>query len=636
MSYYFQDPYILTLITLTVAILIGVILWYSRMVKASNKVNEKIKFIVDGDSGQSESENDDISIEGRIYEFNNWINEQKSLPKPIVESWDRYYSEFTRGENSHIPDIYEFFTEEQLVQKYGFRKFVESIPAILVSAGILGTFFGITNGLSDISATGDSNEIQNGIDTLLDGMQFAFYSSIAGIILSLVFQTIDKFILYNLLSNSLQKTRYSLDYAFPIKSENNLLEEIVQIQQNQMNDLKTFLADEMVSKLTSGISEVMANSLNPHLEKSNEIMEKVANNTMEAQNDKLNEMVKYFVDSLNDITGDHMANLGDALSKTIEWQERVHIEMSQLVEELKEVAVNQAEMAKNTSELSEKMNDYTSTLSTYQERMVESTRELVGITDQNSQLMDRMRALFNELVDKRESFEESFSMQMNQLHQSVGDMQEQSIILRDLQKEMNSFIEYFNGASQSIEHLTETNIDLSESLTTQAEETNQFNANVKGLLVEITKNQQVNTVLQTNMEEIFFNVMEERQMIDAMKDEQIHKLETFINQFGNQIGEMRNFWNINSEQLRNNRQLFESVNETLDASMEKFVEHMHEGIESTFKQFDEQLKKSVEYLERGVHSISQVVESLETNIEKVSSNITGFNEVLEQIAVSKK
>src|SRR5699024_4806696 len=109
----------------------------------------------------------------------------------------------------------------------------------------------------------------------------------------------------------------------------------------------------------------VSKNLNPHLEKSNRIMEQVAENTLDAQSETLNDMVDHFIESLNEITGDHIKDLGAALHNTVEWQEKVHQEMSDLVVELSNVAEKQAEMAHNTTELSVKMNDYTKTLSEY-------------------------------------------------------------------------------------------------------------------------------------------------------------------------------------------------------------------------------------------------------------------------------
>src|SRR5699024_5870051 len=106
------------------------------------------------------------------------------------------------------------------------------------------------------------------------------------------------------------------------------------------------------------------------------------------------EMVNHYVASLNEVTGDHIAKLGEALENTVEWQERVHGEMTELVDALSNVAERQAEMAENTAELSSQMNEHTVTLSEFQEKLVASTSDLKEVTNQNATILKDMGESF--------------------------------------------------------------------------------------------------------------------------------------------------------------------------------------------------------------------------------------------------
>lgn len=76
--------------------------------------------------------------------------------------------------------IYIWYQKKQgnLVLK---RRWIEQIPSLVSTLGVLGTFFGITIGLLDFN----SNDLQASIPKLLDGLKTAFFTSLAGMIGSL-------------------------------------------------------------------------------------------------------------------------------------------------------------------------------------------------------------------------------------------------------------------------------------------------------------------------------------------------------------------------------------------------------------------------------------------------------------------
>lgn len=61
------------------------------------------------------------------------------------------------------------------------RRWVENLPSIISTLGVLGTFYGITSGLLSF----DSNNLDTSIPELLDGLKTAFFTSIAGMVGSL-------------------------------------------------------------------------------------------------------------------------------------------------------------------------------------------------------------------------------------------------------------------------------------------------------------------------------------------------------------------------------------------------------------------------------------------------------------------
>ncbi|MDF0728429.1 hypothetical protein PY093_17465 [Cytobacillus sp. S13-E01] len=211
---------------------------------------------------------------------------------------------------------------------------------------------------------------------------------------------------------------------------------------------------KMTNSLIAGLS--------PHLEKSNEIMEQIVNNTKDVQHEKMNEMIRYFLDSLNEVTGDHMKELGNTLTKTIEWQEKVQNELNGLVEELKESATNQATMAENTSVLTEKIGSYSNVFT-------EQYESILNRINENHQNSSKLQLRFEELLalileetqgmeESKQDFINSLQGQLDQMDQRVHELrnfwstnEEQLTENRKLFSEVN---ERLNGSMESfVDHM---------------------------------------------------------------------------------------------------------------------------------------------------------------------------------------
>lgn len=561
-------------------------------------------------------------IEKRIFLINEDIENKEVKARAVTVPWNRFYKDYNSNHDEYIPDPLFYFNEDQIVFRHGFRKMIEAIPAIFVSLGILGTFVGITTGISDINTNDGAEGLQEGINTLLSGMKFAFYSSIAGIIISLAFQVYDRFLLFKPLMKNTDKLLFTLDNTIQFQTESSLLDKMVKTQEAQLNDMRSFFTDEFIPLLTSGISETVSSTLNPHLEKSNEIMDKVAQNTMEAQSDTLNKMVDHFIESLNQVTGDHIKDLGDALHRTVEWQEKVHHEMSELVEELSNVAQKQAEMARNTTELSGQMNEYTETLSVYQQKLSSTTEELNAITKENTSMLNTIRETFAEMTDKHQEEEERFVQRIEQMGNTVEKISYLGSTISNLQEEMKVTMESLNQASDSLKQNIENNQELNERLISQHKLSNEWSVKTHELLENVAQNSSITEAIQINLENLYENITAERESLDSMQS-------NYSSTLTDSVQNLSELWKHNNELLTNNREQFSELNDSLSNSMEAFADHMHRGVQGTFEQFDVELQKAIQHISRGVSGIEQIIDSMEQDIDGINGQMARFNQSIE-------
>ena len=131
------------------------------------------------------------------------------------------------GERKTDEYSYDYFSEVNLLSNNTNLKLLNYIPSALVGLGILGTFVGLTAGVSNFK-TENTDAIKNSIEVLLSGMGTAFVSSIWGMLLSLVYTFIEKIQIHSL-HNSLHALCYKLDKTFKVsKEDERRLEQIKQ------------------------------------------------------------------------------------------------------------------------------------------------------------------------------------------------------------------------------------------------------------------------------------------------------------------------------------------------------------------------------------------------------------------------
>ncbi|MFH1098107.1 MAG: MotA/TolQ/ExbB proton channel family protein [Candidatus Desantisbacteria bacterium] len=162
----------------------------------------------------------------------------------LIDTWNDYYETFIDFFGSKKTDefSYDFFNEKNLLSSTTNLKMLNSVNGILVGLGILGTFVGLTVGISNVK-TGSTEEITLSIKTLLSGMGTAFVSSVWGMLLSLLFIFIEKHQLNNL-HNSIHKLCYELDKRYRISKEDE--------RKMEVSRQKEILSDYFIYKDDNG------------------------------------------------------------------------------------------------------------------------------------------------------------------------------------------------------------------------------------------------------------------------------------------------------------------------------------------------------------------------------------------------
>ena len=107
--------------------------------------------------------------------------------KKLDEMFDTYLDIVKEQEDNGvvISDVDDIINDESLAI-HSWRGVMLQIAGILTALGLLGTFLGLVTGISTVAFT-SSEATMESIENLLRGISTAFYTSIAGVILSILF-----------------------------------------------------------------------------------------------------------------------------------------------------------------------------------------------------------------------------------------------------------------------------------------------------------------------------------------------------------------------------------------------------------------------------------------------------------------
>ncbi len=132
-----------------------------------------------------------------VAKMDNFFN-QKVLDRLFEQYKEKVEEE--RKNNMIIEGIDEMINEDELSIRC-WQGVILQIPGTLTGLGLLGTFIGLITGISSVQISSVDATLAS-IQTLFEGIRIAFYTSISGVILSVLFNIIYK-ILWNIMIRDL-------------------------------------------------------------------------------------------------------------------------------------------------------------------------------------------------------------------------------------------------------------------------------------------------------------------------------------------------------------------------------------------------------------------------------------------------
>jgi biopolymer transport protein ExbB/TolQ len=526
--------------------------------------------------------------------------------------WTRYYERASQKEVDEKIRIEPYLGEEVLLHHTGYRSVMDLVGGICVSVGVLGTFIGLSVGLADLN-TESPDQIRSGITVLIGGMRVAFYTSVAGVVLSLIWMFYDRLISRKL-EDQLDKHTERLDFLLNTDDEELFLNRLEKMTRTQNDHLKTVLTDALERVMSPVVT---------HLHQSNQLMEKQIQQQQASSTDITNRII----DEVTGGTQETLQNFGELIQNTHQMQTGMINTMEQVVIGFQESEKKQTETAGHTQRMFEvfermvgEMEHAQSHYSVTSANMSELSEIIQKLQQQSLDQIPLQRSVLEnnqQLADKYERISAdftSFQQAMDQGH---------TVLIENLVQFTSKLTSQYEQMTSQFGKSLDTQVQAlrdSEGMLRQLQElTREVTPQMKGIIENLGE---LGGGLKV-MQDIQSDLLPEMTKMNVQTQESVTSTLTASKNYAKQMElqsrMLKDQWEQSGEQ-------FTKTRESLDQSLRNFADNIDSGLTKTYQHFDETLKNAVK-------GVAELVEELSDHQEEL---IDEFGKLTENIAKTRK
>ena len=599
------------------------------------------------------------------------LKEKFAYNGEFAEAWQEFEdSLITRQLDQNQSLVYKtdeaslFFSEERLLEQHLNLRYWNSVPALLVGLGILGTFVGLVWGLIPFSGINftQTEGIRSAIQALLSGVSTAFITSVWGMFTSLLFNGLEKWRIGRV-SRAIVNLQRALDQLFTLTTQ----EEIAFRQEDELTQqtaaLKSFstdLANEIKSAMTQGRQEIIhelhnapeafsnaiAEQLVPSLHSLNTVVEELRAQKEESSTVAIEKLIEQFQGSLSASTVTQMEELaktvGDASQSLMNLPDQMTRMMTGVQEQIEQTSQllattteEQAGQMKNI--MDEMLNALQKGIDTQQAGLSETTdkvnEEMKQVATDIRNLLESVAHRTDEQLSKRMADMETVSNKSIQTLQSAIDELQESITSTASQTAEKSAV-LINRMHQLID---QTTIRLGESVQSAEKSINtllgQQADQTKAFSAQLANSQETLETGSKMLEHMNESLTSVRQMISTTQafSRQLTGGADRLEQAGQQLTRASDAFNQENERyLAANRETTEQIQAAvghLNDSVQRF-QTIDNGLRGIFAEIEEGLNT---YATTSRESINQYLNDFSDQLAQASRALSGSVEALTDI-----
>ena len=326
--------------------------------------------------------------------------ESRFVGRRLKNSWLRFLQNAEQLDRRGLPtNVEDYINDDTVTHGPGNAGLAERIPNLLTSLGILGTFMGLSRGLSSLNFA-DSARLISGIPDLLSGMRFAFGTSVAGISCSLVF---------NMLNRISQGSSYRAidDFvtSFTQLAMSRPLDNDVQmiIQNQDRNFMLQGINETLADRLAENVGRSISRSLNPVAES----MDRFIVGTTRNQIEGVNQIVNRFLSEMDRSMGNQFSSLSQTMNALEQSQLRAYQSTTDNLSAAEGIVRNAQSLQDITSHALDKFDVYMRQINKVRERDENFERRSADLLNDMRKESKDMASLISGLTEKMKALPEA-------------------------------------------------------------------------------------------------------------------------------------------------------------------------------------------------------------------------------------
>lgn len=350
--------------------------------------------------------------------------EERFLGKSLEPAWQRFLLNAEQLDTRGLPcNVEDYINDETVVHNPGHSQLAELIPSLLTSLGILGTFMGLMSGLASLDMT-NAAKIMEGIPTLINGMSYAFITSIAGITCSLAFN-----MLHRIAIGGAYKAMDDFSETFMLLAMQRPLDSDVQliIQGQDRNMLLHRTVDEMGGRLAGSMEMAIGRAMQPvTMAMDNFIM-----GATQEQIEGVRQIVGAFIEQMNESLGGQFLKLGQTIAAINQSQtvSQDHLERSMTAAQ--SIVQEVTRLAQVSQEVMERFEAYVSAMQKSRQADSEFSKKAEGLLDNMHKAAEQQAAYLNKLQEYQAVLQGSMQEYVSWSDRILGGVGEQAKTLTD-------------------------------------------------------------------------------------------------------------------------------------------------------------------------------------------------------------
>lgn len=560
------------------------------------------------------------SRESMAEEYGNLQDEM--VKGPYSEIWRKFERTLFKSNREGImitQDPEAFYNDQTLLENIPLDIF-RAMPGIFTGLGLLGTFFGITVGISGIDF-GNVETMKNGIEVLLRGTSTAFWTSVAGLLCALIFKGRNSQF-YRPYTQAVGALIDQLNMLFPAKSLEEFLSDQAEQAEEQtiaMRDLNGELVgrlEEMFVKLGQSIdvalknnlSESFSQSLEPVFQNLNQSIDKLGSSAGDTLSKSIEQgagdQIQGLAVTLQDFQG-KMGNMMEVSERlNSENTTRLQSSVEQIVTKLNEAMDANIEKQASTNEASQAamkqlMEEMNSNLKAALGQMVEAGRTA------NQALLQTTEATRGTIQEITNTMSQSTRNQTEDMLKVTSNMKESVLeVLKGLQTDLNKRNQAMDSYMAGLRDMMGSNREIMVSAGKTADKfalastPMQKVADTLGSQLSLVVNatNQFNNHVDQNIQQLVQASQSNQKDMEMIRDSMIV---------------MRSAWENYQQTFQGVSQEMREATETLGESLERYNAATGKWLKDSLGQYDKSIRDAM-------NSVSTINQSLNDSIQDLS------------------